>query len=165
LKFVCLFRLNGVVLVTGPAAVSSGSLGCLSSQRHFITTQSERDSSLKTIPLIVLLSTLTATALHAEARNDTPQALACMKKYGFTPEQWRAYAVPAEKAEPYRLCRDSGGRTDAGKVKAACLAQAGVTAQQWKNMQASEAQGAAYKSCMAGHGIEVTVRRRNGTTF
>jgi hypothetical protein len=29
-----------------------------------------------------------------------------MKKYGFTYEQWRAYAVPAEKAEPYRRCRD-----------------------------------------------------------
>jgi hypothetical protein len=37
-----------------------------------------------------------------------------MKKYGFTYEQWRAYQVPAEKAEPYRLCRDSGGRARKG---------------------------------------------------
>lgn len=43
---------------------------------------------------------------HAEPRNSTPHALACMKKYGFTYEQWRAYAVPAEKAVPYRACRD-----------------------------------------------------------
>ena len=120
---------------------------------------------MKTILTILALSTMTATALHAEARNDTPQALACMKKYGFTLEQWRAYAVPAEKAEPYRLCRDSGGRADAGKVKAACLAQAGVTAKQWAAKEASLAQGSAYKSCMAQHGIDVTVTRRNGSTF
>jgi hypothetical protein len=117
------------------------------------------------IVMILALSTMTGTALHAEARNDTPQALACMKKYGFTLEQWRAYAVPAEKAEPYRLCRDSGGRSDAGRIKSACLAQAGVTPEQWRAMQASLAQGAAYKSCMGQHGINVTVTRRNGSTF
>ncbi|MCK1513049.1 hypothetical protein IVB22_10780 [Bradyrhizobium sp. 190] len=50
---------------------------------------------------------LTAPA-KAEPRNDTPQALACMKKYGFTYAQWRANAVPGEKANPYRACRDSG---------------------------------------------------------
>ena len=115
--------------------------------------------------IALALSTIFATALHAENRNDTPQALACMKKYGFTYEQWRAYQVPAEKAEPYRLCRDSGGRADAGKVKAACLAQVGVTPQQWAAKQATLAQGAAYKSCMAQHGIEVTVTRRDGSTF
>jgi hypothetical protein len=108
---------------------------------------------------------MAATALHAEASNDSPQARACMKKYGFTIEQWHAYAVPPEKAEPYRLCRDSGGRADASKVKAKCLAQAGVTPQQWRAMQASQAQGVAYKSCMAENGIDVTVRRRNGSSF
>lgn len=45
-------------------------------------------------------------AAQAEPSNSTPHALACMKKYGFTYEQWRAYAVPAEKANPYRACRD-----------------------------------------------------------
>lgn len=44
----------------------------------------------------------------AEPANNTPHALACMKKYGFTYKQWRAYQVPAEKANPYRACRDSG---------------------------------------------------------
>jgi hypothetical protein len=29
-----------------------------------------------------------------------------MKKYAFTYAQWRAYQVPAEKANPYRACRD-----------------------------------------------------------
>lgn len=49
-----------------------------------------------------------APAAKAEPRNDTPHARACMKKFGFTYAQWRAYAVPAEKANPYRACRDSG---------------------------------------------------------
>jgi len=88
-----------------------------------------------------------------------------MKKYGFTYEQWRAYQVPAEKAELYRLCRDSAGRADAGKVKAQCLAQAGVTPQQWQAKEATSAQGAAVKSCMAQHGINITVTRRDGSTF
>jgi hypothetical protein len=44
----------------------------------------------------------------AEPPNNTPHALACMKKYGFTYAEWRAYTVPAAKAEPYRKCRDRG---------------------------------------------------------
>lgn len=44
----------------------------------------------------------------AEPRNDTPHALACMKRYGFTYAEWRAYTVPADKANRYRACRDSG---------------------------------------------------------
>jgi hypothetical protein len=44
----------------------------------------------------------------AEPRNDTPHALACMKKYGFTYAEWRAYTVPADKANRYRACRDNG---------------------------------------------------------
>jgi hypothetical protein len=55
-----------------------------------------------------LVSTLPAAA---EPPNNTPHALACMKKYGFTYAEWRAYAVPAEKAEPYRRCRDGGRRS------------------------------------------------------
>ena len=116
--------------------------------------------------LIAAFATLVlTTTVNAEPRNDTPQARACMKKYGFTYEQWRAYAVPAEKAEPYRLCRDSGGRADAGNAKAKCLAQAGVTAAQWGAKEATQAQGMAYKSCMAQQGISVTVTRRDGSTF
>jgi hypothetical protein len=51
--------------------------------------------------------TLIAGPASAEPRNDTPTALACMKKYGFTYAQWRAYAVPAYKADPYRECRNA----------------------------------------------------------
>jgi hypothetical protein len=119
---------------------------------------------LKTLMTAIAVLALT-TAAHAEPSNSTPQARACMKKYGFTYEQWRAYQVPAEKAEPYRLCRDSGGRADAGKVKAQCLTQAGVTPQQWQAKEATPAQGAAVKSCMAQHGINITVTRRDGSTF
>ncbi|PAY04051.1 hypothetical protein CK489_32715 [Bradyrhizobium sp. UFLA03-84] len=121
-------------------------------------------STAVALTIFVASAVLAGSAL-AEERNDTPQALACMKKYGFTLEQWRGYQVPASKAGPYRLCRDSGGRADAGKVKAKCLAQAGVTAAQWNAMKASESQGMAYKSCMAENGINVTVRRRNGSSF
>ena len=56
----------------------------------------------------VALMTLSVPAAKAEPRNDTPHALACMKKYGFTYAEWRAYTVPAAKANPYRACRDSG---------------------------------------------------------
>lgn len=45
----------------------------------------------------------------AEPSNSSPHALACMKKYGFTYAEWRAYTVPASKAEPYRRCRDGRG--------------------------------------------------------
>ena len=46
----------------------------------------------------------------AEPSNSTPHARACMKKYGFTYAEWRAYTVPAAKAEPYRKCRDAAAR-------------------------------------------------------
>jgi hypothetical protein len=58
-------------------------------------------------------------AASAEPSNRSPQALACMKKFGFTYEQWRAYEVPAEKAVPYRACRDAAASTySSGKVLA-----------------------------------------------
>jgi len=53
---------------------------------------------------------LSTPPVAAEPPNNTPHALACMKKYGFTHAEWRAYTVPAEKAEPYRRCRDGGRR-------------------------------------------------------
>ena len=60
--------------------------------------------------MAVAMLILSAPA-KAEPPNNTPHALACMKKYGFTHAEWRAYAVPAEKANPYRACRDgSKGR-------------------------------------------------------
>lgn len=62
------------------------------------------------LPLLaVLLSASSATA-QIEPSNSTPHALACMKRYGFTYAEWRAYTVPAEKAVPYRKCRDAGSR-------------------------------------------------------
>ena len=63
---------------------------------------------MKKVLMLVAMSAIAATAAHAEPRNDTPHALACMKKYGFTYAEWRAYTVPASKAEPYRRCRDGG---------------------------------------------------------
>ena len=66
---------------------------------------------MKKISFLVVAAALLAVSVptaRAEPRNSTPHALACMKKYGFTYEQWRAHAVPAEKANPYRACRDSG---------------------------------------------------------
>jgi len=54
--------------------------------------------------IAVLVLTGAATA---EPSNSTPHARACMAKYGFTYAQWRAYQVPAEKAVPYRQCRDA----------------------------------------------------------
>jgi hypothetical protein len=57
--------------------------------------------------LLVAVSTIPASA---EPPNNTPHALACMKKYGFTYAEWRAYTVPAAKAEPYRKCRDAGSK-------------------------------------------------------
>ncbi len=63
---------------------------------------------MKKVLMIVAMSAIAATTAYAEPRNNTPHALACMKKYGFTYAEWRAYTVPASKAEPYRLCRDRG---------------------------------------------------------
>ncbi|TWC05254.1 hypothetical protein FBZ93_103267 [Bradyrhizobium macuxiense] len=56
--------------------------------------------------LITAVLALSTGSAFAESKNNTPHALACMKKYGFTYAEWRAYAVPAEKAVPYRKCRD-----------------------------------------------------------
>lgn len=68
-----------------------------------------------TLVCTVLLASLN-TAL-AEPSNSSPQARACMKKFGFTYEQWRAYQVPPEKANPYRACRDAATSSpSSGKV-------------------------------------------------
>ena len=61
------------------------------------------------ITVAALAVALFAVPAGAEPRNDTPRAQACMKKYGFTYAEWRAYTVPAAKAVPYRKCRDSTG--------------------------------------------------------
>ncbi|MCK1449609.1 hypothetical protein IVB36_01435 [Bradyrhizobium sp. 35] len=62
---------------------------------------------MKTCTFAVVSAMLMMTNFAgAEPANNTPHALACMKKYGFTYAEWRAYAVPAEKANPYRACRD-----------------------------------------------------------
>lgn len=61
---------------------------------------------ISVIATAMTMLVVTATAATAEPSNSTPHALACMKKYGFTHAEWRAYAVPAEKANPYRACRD-----------------------------------------------------------
>jgi hypothetical protein len=61
---------------------------------------------MKTLILASIAVLALTGSASAEPSNSTPKARACMKKYGFTYEQWRAYAVPAEKAEPYRRCRD-----------------------------------------------------------
>jgi len=64
------------------------------------------------VPVIAAaLFAISAPTARAEPRNDTPHALACMNKYGFTYADWRAYAVPAEKANRYRACRDGGKRS------------------------------------------------------
>lgn len=64
---------------------------------------------MKKVVLLAMAAAILAIApTKAEPSNSTPHALACMKKYGFTYAQWRAYAVPAEKANPYRACRDAG---------------------------------------------------------
>ena len=60
---------------------------------------------------IICVLALTGTASAQNGLNSSPRAQACMKKYGFTYAEWRAYSVPAEKAEPYRRCRDGGRRS------------------------------------------------------
>ena len=60
------------------------------------------------VATVVALAAFCSVA-NAEPPNNTPQALACMKKYGFTYAEWRAYTVPASKAVPYRKCRDGKG--------------------------------------------------------
>ncbi len=74
---------------------------------------------MRIIIVITGLILASVSAALAEPSNNTPHALACMKKFGFTYDQWRAYQVPPEKANPYRACRDadaSGGYS--GKVLA-----------------------------------------------
>ena len=77
------------------------------------------------ITIAFILAAFVASPASAEPRNDTPHALACMKKYGFTYAEWRAYSVPAYKADPYRACRDAGetrkGAT-CSKLVAQCVA-------------------------------------------
>lgn len=50
-------------------------------------------------------------------------------------------------------------------ARATCLARAGVTEQQWQGRNATYAQGAIFKKCMAEHGQDVTVRRRDGSVL
>ncbi|WP_445490596.1 hypothetical protein [Rhodopseudomonas sp. RCAM05734] len=52
-----------------------------------------------------------------------------------------------------------------GNARATCLARAGVTEQQWQGRHASFAQGAVFKSCMAEHGQNVTVHKRDGSVL
>lgn len=53
------------------------------------------------------------------AGNDTPQARACMAQNGFTYAEWRAYKVPADKADAYRRCLASAKSSyTSGKVLA-----------------------------------------------
>ena len=89
-------------------------------------------------------------AMATEPRNDTTHALACMKKYGFTYAQWRAYAVPAEKANPYRACRDAGGAEEnSGQGKSgACQRRAGFTQEQYEAGQTTPKQRRSWERCM-----------------
>ena len=50
-------------------------------------------------------------------------------------------------------------------ARTTCLARAGVTEQQWQARQASYAQGAAFRSCMAEHGQNVIVHKRDGSVL
>lgn len=123
-----------------------------------------RFSRLLSLGVVAVLSS--PALAQTEPSNNTPHALACMKRYGFTYAQWRAYAVPPEKAEPYRQCRDGrSGRNAGGSVRATCFARAGVTERQWQSRQATYAQGAVVKECMAEHGQDILVRRKNGSTL
>ncbi|CCD88196.1 exported protein of unknown function [Bradyrhizobium sp. ORS 285] len=57
-------------------------------------------------------------ALAWEGENSTAGARACMAKYKFTYAEWRAYTVPAAKAEPYRACRDAWNNSHPKEVAA-----------------------------------------------
>ncbi|PDT90238.1 hypothetical protein CO669_12360 [Bradyrhizobium sp. Y36] len=104
----------------------------------------------KTILTALALAALAASPALAEPSNSTPHALACMKKYGFTYAQWRAYAVPAEKANPYRACRDAapaGENSGMGK-SGACQRKAGFTQAQNEAGQVTPAQRQKWERCM-----------------
>ncbi|MGM5031147.1 hypothetical protein [Tardiphaga sp. 803_E3_N1_3] len=62
------------------------------------------------LPFAIVLLAASPAFAQSEPSNSTPHALACMKRYGFTYAEWRAYTVPPEKAGPYRQCRDAGTR-------------------------------------------------------
>lgn len=98
----------------------------------------------------MVVAVFSACPAFAEPRNDTPHALACMKKYGFTYAQWRAYAVPAEKANPYRACRDAGGAEEnSGQGNSgACQRRAGFTQQQYEAGQTTPNQRRTWERCM-----------------
>src|SRR3569623_590440 len=102
------------------------------------------------LPVIITTALISSGAALAEQPNNTPHALACMKKYGFTYAQWRAYAVPADKAEPYRACRDAGGdqsnRTSG--QSAACQRRAGFTQAQYDAGQTTPEQRRKWDRCM-----------------
>jgi len=98
----------------------------------------------------VVVAVFSACPALAEPPNNTPHALACMKKFGFTYAQWRAFAVPAEKANPYRACRDAGeGQQNAGQGKSgACQRRAGFTQQQYDAGLTTPAQRRSWERCM-----------------
>ena len=110
-------------------------------------------------PVAVLLSTAPALA-NADT---TPHARSCMAKYGFTIEQWRAYAVPASKAEPYRQCRDGSSANTFKAALPVCLRQAGVSSAAWANRQATIDQGRTVRDCMAAKGLTIQVHNRDGS--
>lgn len=62
---------------------------------------------MKSLFLIFMITIVSTAASAQNGLNSSAKALACMKKYGFTYEEWRADAVPASKADPYRRCRDA----------------------------------------------------------
>ncbi|MGJ5045723.1 hypothetical protein ACQR09_01575 [Bradyrhizobium oligotrophicum] len=104
----------------------------------------------KFVVVAAFAALVNSPALAAEPSNSTPHALACMKKFGFTYAQWRAYAVPAEKAEPYRACRDAGpaGQNSGQGKSGACQRKAGFTQAQNAAGQVTPEQRRKWEVCM-----------------
>jgi hypothetical protein len=59
----------------------------------------------------------------------------------------------------------SSGAQAKPNAVARCLAEAGVTNAQWQNREATFAQGAVVKDCMTRHGVNITVRKRDGSVL
>lgn len=61
---------------------------------------------MKTLCALVALTVLAAVPARA-ASNNTPHAVQCMKKNGFTPEMWRARRAGTDtQVQSYIACRD-----------------------------------------------------------
>jgi hypothetical protein len=70
-----------------------------------------------------LIVTIVALLLApAVAHAQSARSLECMAKNGFTPEQWRAMAVPAGPAQAYRKCLQAGGKVLQSEPTAGTLA-------------------------------------------